>query len=107
MFLGNTGLAEIVSTDAMHRALRELPHPAFVQQPCRLQLSGRLVDPFCQPLPNAQESFVTDCADAADKQLAVEDSEARETKEAGGFQAGVGEVGTAGVMISSSPSSAC
>ena len=73
----------------------------------RTQLSGCLIEPFCQPLPYAHESFVTDRADAAGKQFAVEDGEARQAEDAGGFQAGVGEVGTAGVMISSSPSSAC
>ena len=62
----------------------------------RLQLSGCLVDPFCQPLPYAHESFVANRADAADKQFAVEDGEAQQAKEAGGFQAGVGEVGIGG-----------
>lgn len=75
---------------AAHQRIR------LVQPPRRLQLSGRLVDPFCQPLPYAHETFVADRADAADKQFAVEDGEARQAEEAGGFQAGVGEIGIGG-----------
>ena len=69
---------------------------AVVANFSKLQLSGCLIEPFCQPLPYAHESFVTDRADAADKQFAVEDGEARQAEEAGGFQAGVGEIGIGG-----------
>lgn len=72
------------------------PHPAYPASRAGFQLSRRLVDPFCQPLPYAHKAFVADRADAADKQFAVEDGEARQAEETGDFQAGVGKVDIGG-----------
>lgn len=81
--------------------------PLFYQPAVRLQLYGCLVDPFCQPLPYAHEALVADRADAADQQFAVDDARRDRRSRLGTFSPVLGKSASAGVRISSSPSSAC